>query len=153
MYMLLLACRGRCSRLIDSTAMTTAEDEKVVWIPSRLLVAASRDTEMCSFILDTVFRAGLFPTRLSTQAAAQQWVMVNTRCCEQDRSALLLVLRAKARAQQEVQSFLTARGGKCSVNPAHSLYGCIGQAQQTSTVGQHKGKAVSMVLITARLEQ
>ena len=88
-----------------------------MWIPSRLLVAASRDTEVFSFVLDTVFRAGLFPAKLPTQAAAQQWGMVYTSGCEQDRSALLMVLRAKARAQQDVQSFLTARGEELLSQP------------------------------------
>ena len=81
-----------------------------MWIPGRLMVAASRDTEVYSFILDTILRSGLFPAKLATQAAAMQWVKVYMSCSEQDRSALLAVLRAKARAQQVVQSFLTIRG-------------------------------------------
>lgn len=105
------SCRAYCTRSHNSAAISS-DEERVIWIPARLLVAASRDTEVYSFILDTVFRQGLFSAKLPIEAAARQWGVVFMSCPEQDRSALMAVLRAKARAQQDVQAFLTIRGAR-----------------------------------------
>lgn len=104
-------CRAYCTRS-HNAAVISSDEERVIWIPGRLLVAASRDTEVYSFILDTVFRNGLFPAKLPTEAAARQWAVMYTSCGEQERSAIVAVLRAKARAQQDTQSFLAIRGGQ-----------------------------------------
>ena len=93
-----------------NAAVFTSDEERVIWVPGRLLVAASRDTEVYSFILDTVFRNGLFSAKLPIDAAARQWAVMYMNCAEQERNAIVAMLRAKARAHQDVQSFLAIRG-------------------------------------------
>ncbi len=88
----------------------TSDEERAIWIPGRLLVAATRDPELFSYILDTVLRNGLFPAKLEAQAAARHWGVVFMNCSEQDRTAVMAVLKAKAKQQQDVQAFLTVRG-------------------------------------------
>ena len=104
-------CRAYCTRS-HNAAVISSDEERVIWIPGRLLVAAYRDTEVYSFILDTVFRNGLFSAKLPTEAAARQWAVMYMSCGEQERSAIVAVLRAKARAHQDMQSFLAIRGGQ-----------------------------------------
>lgn len=105
-----LQCRAYCSR---SQEVITSDEERVIWIPGRLLTAATRDPELFSYILDTVLRNGLFPAKLESKAAAGHWAVVFKHCTEQDRTAVLAVLKAKAKLQQDVQSFLTVRGKVC----------------------------------------
>ena len=82
----------------------------MIWIPARLLVAATRDPELYSYILDTVLRNGLLPSKLDAQAAARHWGVIYMNCSEQDRYAVMAVLRAKSKQQQDVQAFLAVRG-------------------------------------------
>ena len=110
-----ILCRAYCTRSQDATVISD-DEERVIWIPGRLLVTASRDTEVYSFILDVVFRNGLFSAKLPVQAAAWQWAVVYMHSGEHDRNAIMGVLRAKARAQHDVQSFLTIRGKLQSIN-------------------------------------
>lgn len=100
-------CRAYCSAPQQGI---NADEEKAIWIPGRLLAAATRDPELYSFILDSALRQGLFPARLAAKAAAQHWGMVFMTCSEQERSAIQAVLKAKSKLQQDVQSFLTVRG-------------------------------------------
>ncbi len=102
-----MLCRAYCNRSRD---VITPDEERAIWIPGRLLTAATRDPELFSYILDTVLRNGLFPARLESKAAAGHWAVVFLNCGEQERNAVLAVLRAKARQQQDVHSFLTIRG-------------------------------------------
>ncbi len=102
-----MLCRAYCNTSQD---IMTPDEERAIWIPGRLLTAATRDPELFSYILDTVLRNGLFPARLESKAAAGHWAVVFMNCGEQERSAVLAVLRAKARQQQDVHSFLTVRG-------------------------------------------
>lgn len=111
-------CRAYCTRSQDAATISD-DEERVIWIPGRLLVTASRDTEVYSFILDVVFRNGLFSAKLPVQAAARQWGVVYMHSGEHDRSAIMGVLRAKARVQHDVQSFLTIRGKLQSINQLH----------------------------------
>ncbi|KAA6416440.1 MAG: hypothetical protein FRX49_13587 [Trebouxia sp. A1-2] len=101
--------RAYCNRSQD---VMTPDEERAIWIPGRLLTAATRDPELFSYILDTVLRNGLFPTKLESKAAAGHWAVVFMNCSEQERNAVMAVLRAKARQQQDVQSFLTVRADK-----------------------------------------
>ena len=73
-------------------------------------MAATRDPELYSYILDTVLRNGLLPSKLDAQAAARHWGIIYTSCSEQDRYAVMAVLRAKSKQQQDVQAFLAVRG-------------------------------------------
>lgn len=86
----------------------------MIWIPARLLVAATRDPELYSYILDTVLRNGLLPSKLEAQAAARHWGLIYMHCSEQERYAVMAALRAKSKQQQDVQAFLAVRG-QCSV--------------------------------------
>ena len=109
-----MLCRAYCNRSQD---VMTPDEERAIWIPGRLLTAATRDPELFSYILDTVLRNGLFPARLESKAAAGHWAVVFMNCAEQERNAVLAVLRAKARQQQDVQSFLTVRGTQSIIQP------------------------------------
>lgn len=113
-----MLCRAYCNR---SQGVMTQDEERAIWIPGRLLTAATRDPELFSYILDTVLRNGLFPARLESKAAAGHWAVVFMNCGEQERNAVLGVLRAKARQQQDVQSFLTARGTPSMYQPTNRL--------------------------------
>ena len=103
----MLPCRAYCSA--PQQGITTNE-ERAIWIPGRLLVAATREPELYSFILDSVLKSGLFPAKLSSEAAAQHWGVVFMSCSEQERTAILAVLKAKSKQQQDMQSFLAVRG-------------------------------------------
>ena len=103
-----LSFRAYCNRSHDASVITS-DEERVIWIPARLLVA-TRDPELYSFILDTVLRTGLLPSKLNAQAAARHWGLIYMSCSEQERYAVMAVLRAKAKQQQEVQAFLAVRG-------------------------------------------
>ena len=113
-----MLCRAYCNRSQD---VMTPDEERAIWIPGRLLTAATRDPELFSYILDTVLRNGLFPARLESKAAAGHWAVVFMNCGEQERSAVLAVLRAKARQQQDVHSFLTVRGTLSINQPTNGL--------------------------------
>ena len=102
-----LSCRAYCGRYQQ---VITSAEERAIWIPGRLLVAATRDPELYSFILDSVLRGGLFPAKLESKAAVRHWGVVFMNSSEQDRAALLAVLKAKAKHQQDVQGFLAVRG-------------------------------------------
>ncbi|DBA74057.1 TPA: hypothetical protein ACH3X1_010871 [Trebouxia sp. C0004] len=119
--------RAYCNRSQD---VMTPDEERAIWIPGRLLTAATRDPDLFSFMLDTVLRNGLFPARLGSKAAAGHLAVVFMNCGEQERIAVLAVLRAKARQQQDVQSFLTVRADK---SPSESPFAAghdarVGQA-------------------------
>ena len=101
--------RAYCARSQEASVIT-ADEERVIWIPGRLLVAATRDPELYSYTLDTVLRNGLLPSKLEAQAAARHWAIIYMNCSEQDRHAVAAVLRAKAKQQQDVQAFLAVRG-------------------------------------------
>ena len=89
----------------------TADEEKAIWIPGRLLMAATRDQELYSFVLDSVMRNGLFPAKLGAKTAAQLWGAVYMGSSEQERSAILAVLKAKSKQQQDMQRFQGERAG------------------------------------------
>lgn len=101
--------RAYCNRSKEASVIT-ADEERVIWIPARLLVAATRDPELYSYILDTVLRNGLLPSKLDVEAAARHWGTIYLSCSEQDRNAVLAVLKAKAKQQLDVQAFLAVRG-------------------------------------------
>lgn len=100
--------RAYCNRSHEASVITS-DEERVIWIPARLLMA-TRDPELYSFILDTVLRSGLLPAKLGAQAAARHWGLIYMSCSEQERFAVMAVLRAKAKQQQDVQAFLAVRG-------------------------------------------
>ena len=73
-------------------------------------MAATRDPELYSYVLDTVLRNGLLPAKLDAGAAARHLGIIYKNCAEQDRNAVLAVLKAKYKQQLDVQAFLAVRG-------------------------------------------
>lgn len=120
--------RAYCTRSQEASVITS-DEERAIWIPARLLVAATRDPELYSYILDTVLRNGLLPAKLDAQAAARHWALIYMSCSEQERYAVAAVLRAKAKQQQDVQAFLAVRGDSPAVFN-HTAVTCCGRAYQ-----------------------
>lgn len=72
-------CRAYSSRVHDAEPLDPDEEsnkELVHWIPARLLLCASKDADMQQYLIDSVFKNGLFSTKLPAQHAAKQWAAI-----------------------------------------------------------------------------
>ena len=58
------------------------------WLAGRLLLAAARDDELRLVFLDSELNQGFLAKKLSTEAAATQWVTVWQEALEPERQAL-----------------------------------------------------------------
>lgn len=93
-------CEARTSCLVT-------DEELVIWIPARLMWLAKAD----AVLRNSLLRGGVFPAKLSPAAAARQWGAVYMNCSEQERAALLALLKSHCFLQREVRHFLQLRAG------------------------------------------
>ena len=69
------ACRAHCTKKHEG-AEVSSEEELVIWVPLRLLCHAGRDANLRQFLIENVFRNGLFPAKLPAESAARQWAAI-----------------------------------------------------------------------------
>lgn len=72
-------CRAHY-RDVDKNCSSASEEDLVVWIPGRILLAALKDHELGQYAIDSVFKSGLLPPSTSPAVAAKAWASLYLHC-------------------------------------------------------------------------
>ena len=72
---LLDARRAHCTQA-HGGADVASDEELVIWVPGRLLLAASRDPDLAQHLVESLFKGGALPPKLPAASAARQWAAI-----------------------------------------------------------------------------
>ncbi|BDA45205.1 Sister chromatid cohesion protein PDS5 homolog A [Coccomyxa sp. Obi] len=107
--------RAYSSKVHDAHMVESDEEsnkELVIWIPARLLLCASKDADMQQHLIDSVFKNGLFSSKLPAQHAAKQWAAMYMEIDQQERHAVMMALKTRSNFRQLMRNFLDLRAAK-----------------------------------------
>ena len=71
--------RAHCTQA-HGGADVASDEELVIWVPGRLLHAASRDPDLAQHLVESLFRPGALPPKLPAASAARQWAAIHMNC-------------------------------------------------------------------------
>lgn len=99
-----------CMKLEDDSSTRGIRKEFVVNLVLGICgLTVTKDVELGAYILDDLFRAGIFPARLPAVSAARWWELVWQAGGKGGQSVLLKIIKGKCDVQRKVQEVLSLR--------------------------------------------